>query len=147
MMKQDFDMLNIPANGTTNSFGDKCKYFRTQLGFTQKQMAKKLNISLRSITAYETEGRIPTRKEVLDRMAEVFGVDKRYLLDDDFQFDIDFFKKASKSQPEALAEELLQQMNVLFAGGSLDETTKDEIFKAFNEIYFRSKKKKESEQE
>ena len=58
---------------------DRLKRLRQELGLTQEELAKKLNITRKSISAYET-GRATPTPEMLKVIAEFFNVTTDYLL-------------------------------------------------------------------
>ncbi|WP_129408047.1 LexA family protein [Marinitoga lauensis] len=58
---------------------DRLKRLRQELGLTQEELAKKLNITRKSISAYET-GRATPSPEMLKVIAEFFNVTTDYLL-------------------------------------------------------------------
>ena len=61
---------------------EKIKELRKKNGWTQDQLAKKINVNGRSIGRYEIGGVEPS-SSILGRLAEVFNVSVDYLLFDD----------------------------------------------------------------
>jgi len=61
------------------AFKDNLKRLRTERGWTQEHLARLLDVSLRSYTNWEADGREP-RYAVLVRLAKVFGVTTDELL-------------------------------------------------------------------
>jgi transcriptional regulator with XRE-family HTH domain len=61
-------------------FKENLKRLRTERGWTQEQLARLLDVSLRSYTNWEADGREP-RYAVLVRLARVFGVTADELLE------------------------------------------------------------------
>lgn len=59
--------------------GERLKSLRQEKGLSQRDLAKKLNISASAIAMYETSKREPD-SELLKRISEFFGVSIDYLL-------------------------------------------------------------------
>lgn len=65
-------------------FGDKLRQLREEKNLSQKKVAEKLNISLRTYASYELNQRKPRTEEKLKEIADFFGKDVDYLKIDDF---------------------------------------------------------------
>ena len=61
------------------NFGEKLKKLRTEAGYTQADLAKRLNISKAVVSYYELQERTPS-PDVLIRLADIFRVSSDYLL-------------------------------------------------------------------
>ena len=64
-------------------FGDKLRQLREERNLSQKQVAEKLNISLRTYASYELNQRKPRTEDKLKEIADFFGKDVDYLKIDD----------------------------------------------------------------
>ena len=62
------------------TFGQKLYTLRVRKGITQKELAGRLNTTLRAISYYEREASNPTL-EIMKQVAEVLGVPVKYFLD------------------------------------------------------------------
>ena len=62
-----------------NNFGNKLRYFRKKMGFTQKELAKKLNISASTIGMYEQGRREPDFK-ILSNICNILSLNSVILL-------------------------------------------------------------------
>ena len=62
-----------------NNFGNKLRYFRKKMGFTQKELAKKLNISASTIGMYEQGRREPDFK-ILSNICNILSLNSAILL-------------------------------------------------------------------
>jgi len=131
------------------TFGEKLITARLALNLTQQELGAMVGVSLRTIYSYEHGGKYP-RRTTLDRLAEMLGVTAAYLMNEeetDAQKDIDheqFLSKARKDygyKGARDAQRMIEQATVLFAGGELDEDSKDKVFQALSEVYFDSKAK------
>ena len=69
-------------------FGDKVKEAREILDLSQDQLAEKVGVSQRSITAYETDSAKP-RGTTARKLARALNVSLDYLLSDDVDDPID----------------------------------------------------------
>ncbi|MFI3326119.1 MAG: XRE family transcriptional regulator [Clostridia bacterium] len=119
-------------------FGEKIRTERNKLNLSQQELAKKLGVSLRTITNYETANMYPKKREIYTKLAEVFNVDINYLLTENEEFVItaqeQYGAKGAKQ-----ANDLVNQMGALFAGGELTANDKDAVMRALQEIYWESK--------
>lgn len=120
------------------TFGEKFKALREEKGLTQKDVARELGINSRMITRYENDISHPRTRDAYRRIADFFGVDVNYLLTEDDSFVV----RASEqygARGMKQAQELIDGMSGLFAGGTLSEQDKDAVMKALQDIYWESK--------
>lgn len=119
-------------------FAEKIRILRLQQGKTQQAAAEGIQVSLRTYVSYEQEGRYPRNREIYDRMAAYFGVEKNYLMAEDE----DFVEQASQqygSRGRQQAEALVAELTGLFAGGELSENDRDAVMIALQKAYFDCK--------
>ena len=121
-------------------FGEKLKELRAQKNTSQKEVAKAVDVSLRTYQGYEQEGRHPKSRDVYGRLAAFFGCDLNYLLTEDEAFVADAEAKYGP-RGKRQAEQLVQEISGLFAGGELAEEDRDEMMKAIQEAYWKAKEK------
>lgn len=122
------------------TFGEKFKEQRMKLGLTQKELAAKLNLNYRMISMYETGKSFPRSRENYKRIAEFFGINVNYLLTEDEDFVVQASEKYG-TRGMKQAQELIDNMSGLFAGGTLSEQDKDAVMRAMQEIYWESKER------
>lgn len=60
-------------------FGSRLRALRTEKKLTQRQLAKRVNLAVSAISAYETGDRLPTY-DVMVKFARIFHVSTDYLL-------------------------------------------------------------------
>lgn len=129
------------------TFGEKVKEARLALNLSQTELAQITGISERSLYTYEQLGTLP-RKSNVRKLAEALHVSVSYLMDDeetDTQSNLDkdlFIASARESfgyKGAKEAQEVLGQVNSLFAGGELDDDAKDVFFQAVMAVYMDSK--------
>lgn len=66
------------------AIGNKIKKLRQDKNWSQVQLAQKIDVNKRFVSAYETGKSLPSAN-TLQKLAEVFGVSVDYLLSDDEQ--------------------------------------------------------------
>lgn len=119
-------------------FGEKFKTERLKKNLTQQEVADSLGINRRMITRYENGLSFPRTKDAYKKIADFFGVDVNYLLTEDDEFVV---RASEQYGPHGMkqAQELIDGMSGLFAGGTLSEQDKDAVMKALQDIYWESK--------
>lgn len=129
------------------NFGEKLKSVRLALNLSQSELAEKTGISERSLYTYEQLGILP-RGNNLRKLAEALNVSVNYLLDEEEtdttkNLEYDMFISDSKNKygikGAKEASELLTRASALFAGGELDEESKELFFRSLMEVYLDSK--------
>ena len=93
-----------------NSFGENLRKAREKCGFTQEQLAYKLNISPSTVGMYE-QGRREPDNNTLKKIANYFEVTTDYLLDNQ--------KELSKTEKELMEKEALK--NILIKNDYMKE--------------------------
>lgn len=129
------------------TFGEKIKQARLTLNLSQAELAAKTGITERSLYTYEQTGIIP-RTGNIKKLAEALNVSVSYLMEDEesdstSNINEELFlanvknEYGSKGAKEAF--DLLSKASALFAGGELNEETKEIFFQSLMEIYLESK--------
>jgi len=122
------------------AFKERLKSARTNKGLTQEQLAKKVNMTARTIQNYELGSRKPQRFEVVEKLAAALDITPDSLVSNTDIIVIDAHEKGgSKSAREV--KDLVSEVTGLFAGGEIDDSEKDEIIQALNFAYWDAKKK------
>lgn len=101
-------------------------------------MADALNINRRMITRYENGVSFPRTRDAYKKIADFFQVDVNYLLTENDEFVVEASEQYG-SRGMKQAQQLIDGMSGLFAGGSLSEQDKDAVMKALQDIYWESK--------
>lgn len=129
------------------TFGDKVKEAREILGISQGTLAERVDVSQRSITAYET-GAAKPRGGTIRKLARALNVSLDYLLDDSVEdpgsgIEKDPYLEMARASYGARGEEeatrLLEKNMALFAGGALSQEAKDAFFEAVMTAYVTCK--------
>lgn len=120
------------------NFAQKLKDLRTEKNLTQEELAKKSGISIKSISRYELGETLPRTKKYYEKIANALDVDTDYFLSQEANFFInarkDFGYKGAKD-----AEELVNGMIGLMAGGELPDEDKATILDAMQEAFYMAK--------
>lgn len=121
-------------------FGEKVKQARRNAEISQEDFAKAIGVSLRTVTNYETGGKYPKKREVYYKIAEVLNVDVNYLMTEDEEFIADANDKFG-SKGAKQAQELIDEISGLFAGGKMADEDMDTMMKAIQDAYWIAKEK------
>ena len=121
-------------------FGEKIRKARISAGLSQEELAKAIGVSLRTVTNYETEHRVPRKIETYGKIAEALNIDVNYLMSDDEQFISDVSEKYG-ARGARQAKALATQLSGLFAGGELNDEDLDEMMKGIQEAFWIAKEK------
>ena len=120
------------------TFAEKFKEERVKKELTQQQVADSLGITRKMITPYEKGTSLPRTRDAYQKIADLFGVDVNYLLTEDEDFVVQATEKYG-ARGKKQAQELVDGISGLFAGGTLSEQDKDAVTKALQDIYWDSK--------
>ncbi len=129
------------------TFAEKLLKARLSKNLSQIELAQKVGINPRTIYTYEQTGVFP-RRAVLERLAAALDVTAAYLVDDeatDVQKNLaqEIFIAGARSQYGSQgardAQRIISEASALFAGGELDEESKDLFFQSLTNVYFTSK--------
>ena len=127
--------------------GDKIRAARKRAGFTQKELAGKVEVTTRCIQYYESNIRKPQTTEMIIKLAAALGEDVNYFLSDrelEIMRENEMFLGEAESKygksGKAQAKQIIENAQALFAGGELAEEDKEAFFQAITELYFDSKK-------
>ena len=119
-------------------FAEKLKELRSEKGLTQQETAIAAGITKRTYASYETDGRYPRDREVYGKLAAVLGCDTNYLMTEDEEF----ISKAGKrygSRGKKQAENLVNELSGMFAGGELSDSDMGAVMIALQKAYFKCK--------
>ena len=121
-------------------FGEKLRKYRTEKGLTQAELAKKAGLGLNTISNYESGKTYPQNREVYTTLATILGVNPHHLHNENDDFITDATAKYG-SRGAKQAQELLEEITGLFAGGEMAEEDKDVMMKAIQDAYWIAKEK------
>jgi len=119
-------------------FGDKIKELRTLAGMSQQELANNTSLSLRSIQNYESNQRYPKDVAILNKLCKALNT----TIEDLMKEEDNFIQEAAEKygiRGKKDAKKLVDELSGLFAGGELNETDKDKVFRAITEMYWKAK--------
>lgn len=119
-------------------FGDKIKELRTLAGMSQQELANNTKLSLRSIQNYESNQRYPKDVAILNKLCKALNT----TIEDLMKEEDNFIQEAAEKygiRGKKDAKKLVDELSGLFAGGELNETDKDKVFRAITEMYWKAK--------
>ena len=94
-------------------FGEKLREARIARGLSQKELAKRTGIAVRTIINYESNARMP---KIIIRASEKYG-----------------------SRAKRQAEKIIRDVQAIYAGGELEERDMDAMMKALQDAYWAAK--------
>lgn len=119
-------------------FGEKLKALRLERGYTQEQLAQKVDVTKRTLINYEQGRCYPKQTEILARLAQEFDVTVDYLMSDEDRYIQDAQEKGGLRAAQDV-QALLTNARAMFAGGELSEEDKDKVMRKLNELYWDAK--------
>ena len=127
------------------SFPHKLKELRENKNMTQEELAKACQVSTKTISRYELGESKPRYRKTYDLLAKVLDTSHDYLVTDEEDFILKTREEYGISAGRD-AEELVDGVIGLMAGGEIPEEDKKAILDAISEAYYiaknESKKKK-----
>lgn len=121
------------------NFGEKVRELRKEKGLSQEELARKLGVSLRTISTYEN-GKYPRYQKTYDDLAAIFEVDVNYLRTENEEFITDVSERYGQ-RGQAQAKAILDQTQQLFAGGSLSADDEIAFLHEIQRLYLDSKER------
>ena len=120
------------------TFGEKFKAERKKRNLTQQQTAEGLGLTRKMITLYESGQSYPRSEKAYKKIADFFEVDLNYLMGRDEAFVVRAEEQYG-SRGKKQAQDLIDDMSGLFAGGTLSPQDEDALMKALQDIYWEAK--------
>jgi len=128
-------------------FSEKVREARRLLKLTQAELGNLAGVSKRAVVAYESENVMP-RRNVKRKLAEALRVSIDYLDRDEIEDPaygqekaeyVDETRERFGSKAAKELDFLLERNGALFAGGSIDQESKDVFFRALTTAYWTAK--------
>lgn len=114
--------------GVCMRFGDKLKELRIREGLSQRELADRVGLTMRSIQNYESNSRYPNDVSKLNHLALALNTSVNGLMPTG-----DFYGQG--------VDALVSEVQALFAGGELGDEDKEAVFRAIAEAYEDAKGK------
>lgn len=121
-------------------FGEKLRKYRLEKGLTQGELAKQAGINVNTISNYESGKTYPQNRKVYSILAQILGVNPDHLHNENDDFLSDASAKYG-SRGARQAQDLIEELTGLFAGGKLAEEDMDAMARAVQEAYWDAKEK------
>ena len=122
------------------TFGEKIQTLRKEKGLSQIEFGRLVDVSLRTVRGWETEGRSPRYRELYNKIAEVLGCEVSYLLSEEDSFLTEVSEQYG-SRGAKQAKMILEQTAAMFAGGELSDEDQIAFLNEIQTLYLDSKKR------
>ena len=119
------------------TFGEKVRSARIAIGITQRELAERSGISLRTIQNYESGERMPKQKEYYTFLAQALKVDENELKEQEASLRLPRYE-TERSFPKDIRR-LLDDIVGLYSGGTLADEDMDAMMKAIQDAYWIAK--------
>ena len=120
------------------AFAEKLRDLRESKNMTQEELAKYCNVSLKTISRYESGQSKPRYRKTYDALAKALDTSHDYLVTDEDDFILRAYERyGAKGARDA--KELVNGVIGLMAGGELPEEDKKAILDAISEAYYIAK--------
>lgn len=120
-------------------FAKKLKDLREKKNLSQEELAKLCQVSTKTISRYELGQSKPRYRKTYDLLAKHLSTSHDYLVTDDEEYVRGSI--TSKDMADATnAQDMVEGVIGLMAGGSIDEKDKRVILDAITEAFYLSKK-------
>lgn len=120
------------------AFAEKLRDLREAKNMTQEELAKYCNVSLKTISRYESGQSKPRYRKTYDALAKALDTSHDYLVTDEDDFILRAYERyGAKGARDA--KELVNGVIGLMAGGELPEEDKKAILDAISEAYYIAK--------
>lgn len=120
------------------AFANKLKDLRESKNITQEELANMCDISLKTISRYESGQSKPRYRKTYDALAKALETTHDYLVTDEEDFILSARERYGNAAARD-AEEMVQGVIGLMAGGDLPEKDKKAILDAISEAYYIAK--------
>jgi transcriptional regulator with XRE-family HTH domain len=131
------------------NFSTNLREARKRLRMTQTELGEKIGVSQRSIANYEA-GKVVPHRPTLEKLASVLNIAVEELMMENKETPVyiaqqaEYITEARERYGSRGANEmadLLRRNIAFFAGGDVDEASKDEMFHALASAYFTCKER------
>lgn len=120
-------------------FKDRLKEKRAEAGLIQAELAQKVGVTTRTIQNYEMGERIPSNLGIAQKLADALGTTVEYLLGSGGKLIVEAHEKGGAKAARDV-DELVSEVQGLFAGGRLDDEAMDGVMQALMDAYWLAKK-------
>lgn len=119
-------------------FKDRLRESRLQKGMSQAELARRAEVTERTVQNYELGSRKPRNMEVAQKLADALDISVTYLLGSTDTHIIAAYDRGGAVAARDV-ESLVSEISGLFAGGTLAEEEKDAVMAALTRAYWDAK--------
>lgn len=119
-------------------FGAKLKNYRKAKRMSQKEFAASLGMSFRTYQNYEVGNRYPNSMDIINKIAVGIGTTTEELIGAAGGYIVEAGEKGGARDKKRM-EQMVTQLSAMFAGGEIDQESKDAAMAALNEVYWKHK--------
>ena len=119
-------------------FKDRLREARLQKSLSQAELARRVEVTERTIQNYELGSRKPRNMEVAQKLADALDVSVSYLLGSADTHVAEAYDRGGAAAARDV-ESLVSEISGLFAGGALGEDEKDAVMAALTRAYWDAK--------
>lgn len=120
-------------------FGDKLHSLRKERNMSQTELAKRLQVSRRTINSWEHESRHPKKREIYESLACIFECPIEYLLSDKPGLVADVYESFGSNR-FSISKDILLDVQAYFMSDSINTEEKDTLMFAIHEAYIEARK-------
>ena len=120
------------------TFAENLKNLRKEKNLTQEELAEKTGINRKTISRYERGETLPRTKEYYDKLSSALDVSYERLVSPEDTFILDI-KEEFGLKDAKKAEQMVNGVIGLMAGGQLPNEDKATILEAMQEAYYMAK--------
>lgn len=121
------------------TFAEKIHTLRLNKNLSQTALAKKLNVSRRTVYSWENEGRLPQKHSLYGAIASILDCPTEYLFSDSSGIVSDVYEKYGKNGSQ-ISKNLLLDVQSYFASSYIGQEEKDSLMFAIHEAYISARK-------
>lgn len=122
----------------SNLLGKKLKQYRVAKEMSQKDFAAFLGMPFRTYQNYESGARYPKSLDIINQIAVALGITAEDLLGSAGGYIVEAGEKGN-SRDQKRMEQMVTQLSAMFAGGEIDQESKDAAMAALNAVYWKHK--------
>ena len=118
---------------------EKIKNARIARNMSQRELARAIGVSDRTIQNYEMGARMPRNRDTYEALAKALSVSVETLLDENASFVLSATEQYGKRGAKQ-AMDMVNDIAAMWAGGEIEEDDMDAIMRAMQEAYWEAKK-------
>ena len=121
-----------------NDFSRKLKEYRKAKRMSQQDFAAFIGMPYRTYQNYESGSRYPKNMAVVNKIATAIGTTSEELIGAAGGYIVDAGELGTIKDQRRM-EQMVTQLTAMFAGGEIDEGSKDAAMAALNDAYWKHK--------